>query len=51
MPARDRVRDDANLFVVDAAFHPTSSAVNPSLTIAAEALRVADHILQEGFRA
>jgi choline dehydrogenase-like flavoprotein len=37
--------------VVDAAFLPTSAAVNPSLTIAAQALRVADHIVQEGFRA
>jgi choline dehydrogenase-like flavoprotein len=46
-----RTHDHANLFVVDAAFLPTSAAVNPSLTIAAQALRVADHILQEGFRA
>ena len=45
-----RTHDHANLFVVDAAFLPTSAAVNPSLTIAAQALRVADHILQEGFR-
>ena len=33
-----------NLYVVDACFMPTSSAVNPSLTIAANALRVGDHI-------
>ena len=33
-----------NLYVVDASFLPTSAAVNPSLTIAAQALRVADHI-------
>lgn len=33
-----------NLFVVDAGFLPTSAAVNPSLTIAAQALRVADFI-------
>ncbi len=46
-----RTHDHANLFVVDAAFLPTSAAVNPSLTIAAQALRVADHIVQEGFRA
>ena len=44
-----RTHDHANLFVVDAAFLPTSAAVNPSLTIAAQALRVADHILQEVF--
>lgn len=33
-----------NLFVVDASFLPTSAAVNPALTVAAQALRVADHI-------
>ena len=33
-----------NLFVVDASFFPSSAAVNPGLTIAAQALRVADHI-------
>ena len=36
--------DHPNLFVVDGSFLPTSAAVNPSLTIAAQALRVADHI-------
>jgi choline dehydrogenase-like flavoprotein len=41
-----RAHDHTNLF--DAAFLPTSAAVNPSLTIAARALRVADHIVQEG---
>jgi choline dehydrogenase-like flavoprotein len=35
----------ANLFVVDASFFPSSAAVNPGLTIAAQALRVADHIM------
>jgi choline dehydrogenase-like flavoprotein len=30
--------------VVDASFFPSSAAVNPGLTIAAQALRVADHI-------
>ena len=39
-----RAYDHDNLFVVDASFLPTSAAVNPSLTIAAQALRVADHI-------
>jgi choline dehydrogenase-like flavoprotein len=39
-----RAYDHSNLFVVDASFLPTSAAVNPSLTIAAQALRVADHI-------
>jgi choline dehydrogenase-like flavoprotein len=36
-----------NLFVVDASFFPSSAAVNPGLTIAAQALRVADHIMDE----
>ena len=36
--------DHQNLFIVDAGFLPTSAAVNPSLTVAAQALRVADYI-------
>lgn len=36
-----------NLFVVDASFMPTSAAVNPSLTISANALRVAEHIIDQ----
>jgi choline dehydrogenase-like flavoprotein len=39
-----RAHDVANLFVVDASFFPSSAAVNPGLTIVAQALRVADHI-------
>jgi choline dehydrogenase-like flavoprotein len=39
-----RACDHPNLFVVDGSFLPTSAAVNPALTIAAQALRVADHI-------
>jgi choline dehydrogenase-like flavoprotein len=39
-----RAHDVANLFVVDASFFPSSAAINPGLTIAAQALRVADHI-------
>ena len=35
-----------NLYVVDASFMPRSGAVNPSLTIAANALRVADKIIE-----
>lgn len=35
-----------NLYVVDASFMPRSGAVNPSLTIAANALRVAPHIAE-----
>jgi choline dehydrogenase-like flavoprotein len=36
-----RSRDVENLFVVDASFFPSSAAVNPALTIAAQAIRVA----------
>jgi len=42
-----RAYDHPNLYVVDASFLPTSAAVNPALTIAAQALRVADHIQAE----
>jgi choline dehydrogenase-like flavoprotein len=40
-----RSHDVENLFVVDASFFPSSAAVNPGLTIIAQALRVADHIV------
>ena len=40
-----RSHDVSNLFVVDASFFPSFAAVNPALTIAAQALRAADHIL------
>ena len=33
-----------NLFVVDGSFFPSSSSVNPTLTIIANAIRVADHL-------
>lgn len=39
-----RAHDVDNLFVVDASFFPSSAAVNPGLTIAAQAIRVADHL-------
>jgi len=39
-----RAYDVENLFVVDASFFPSSAAVNPALTIIAQALRVADYI-------
>ena len=35
-----RAHGIANLFITDASFMPTSSAINPSLTVAANALRV-----------
>jgi choline dehydrogenase-like flavoprotein len=34
-----------NLYVVDASFFPSSGAVNPALTIMANALRVGDHLI------
>jgi choline dehydrogenase-like flavoprotein len=34
-----------NLYVVDASFFPSSGAVNPALTIMANALRVGDHLM------
>ena len=46
-----RAFDHPNLFVVDASFLPTSAAVNPALTVIAQALRVADHITHEDLRA
>jgi choline dehydrogenase-like flavoprotein len=45
-----RTHDIDNLFVVDASFFPSSAAVNPGLTIAAQALRVADHIRETHLR-
>jgi choline dehydrogenase-like flavoprotein len=35
-----RSHDVSNLFVVDGSFFPSSAALNPALTIAANALRV-----------
>ena len=42
-----RTHDIDNLYVADASFMPTSMGVNPSLMIAANALRVADHIIAD----
>jgi len=39
-----RAHELDNLFVVDGSFMPSIAAVNPSLTIMAQALRVAEHI-------
>lgn len=46
-----RAHDHPNLFIVDASFLPTSAAVNPALTIAAQALRTADHIISRDLAA
>jgi choline dehydrogenase-like flavoprotein len=40
-----KAHDLDNLYVVDASFFPSSSAVNPALTIMANALRVGEHLL------
>ena len=39
-----KAHDLDNLYVVDASFFPSSSAVNPGLTTIANALRVGDHL-------
>ena len=41
-----RAHELDNLYVVDASFFPSIGAVNPTLTIIANALRVADHIIE-----
>jgi choline dehydrogenase-like flavoprotein len=41
-----RAHDVDNLYVVDGGFFVSSGAVNPTLTIIANALRVGDHLLE-----
>ncbi|MGV0581341.1 GMC family oxidoreductase [Mycolicibacterium elephantis] len=41
---QNRAHEVDNLYVADASFFPSSTGLNPSLTVAANALRVADHI-------
>jgi choline dehydrogenase-like flavoprotein len=41
-----RAHDVDNLYVVDGSFFLSSAAVNPTLTIIANALRVGDHLLE-----
>lgn len=43
-----RAHDVRNLFIVGSSVFVTGAAVNPSLTIAALAIRAADHILKDG---
>jgi choline dehydrogenase-like flavoprotein len=42
-----RAHEIENLYVVDASFFPSSGAVNPGLTIIANALRVGDHLIEQ----
>src|SRR5213079_3390073 len=46
LDANCKAHDLDNLYVVDGSFFPSSAAVNPALTIMANALRVGDHLLQ-----
>jgi choline dehydrogenase-like flavoprotein len=46
----NRAHDVENLYVVDASFFPSSGGINPSLTIAANALRVAEVIHSTSLR-
>ena len=39
-----KTHDIDNLYIVDSSFFPSSTAMNPALTICAQALRVADHL-------
>jgi choline dehydrogenase-like flavoprotein len=45
LDANCKAHDVDNLYVVDGSFFPSSGAVNPALTIMANALRVGDHLL------
>lgn len=49
LDAQCRAHEVVNLYVVDSSFFPSSAGLNPSLTIAANALRVADHLNREHF--
>ena len=45
LDANNKAHGLANLYVVDASFFPSSGGINPALTIAANALRVAENLL------
>ncbi|WP_333893046.1 GMC family oxidoreductase [Mycolicibacterium gadium] len=42
--SQNRAHEVDNLYVVDSSFFPSSTGLNPSLTVAANALRVAAHV-------
>ena len=46
---QNRAHEVDNLYVVDTSFFPSSAGLNPSLTVAANALRVAAHVNQTHF--
>jgi choline dehydrogenase-like flavoprotein len=46
---QNRAHEVDNLYVVDTSFFPSSAGLNPSLTVAANALRVAAHLDQAHF--
>jgi choline dehydrogenase-like flavoprotein len=47
LDAQCKAHDLDNLYVVDASCFVSASAVNPSLTIIANAIRISDHLLQQ----
>lgn len=47
LDADNRAHGVENLYVVDGSFFPSSGGTNPALTIAANALRVADRVLHD----
>ena len=49
LDANNRAHEVDNLYVTDASFFPSSAGMNPSLTVAANALRVAAHVDQVHF--
>jgi len=44
LDVHSKAHDVDNLYIVDASFFPSSCAMNPALTINANALRVGDHL-------
>jgi choline dehydrogenase-like flavoprotein len=46
LDANCKAHEVDNLYVVDGSFFPSSGAVNPALTIMANALRVGDHLIE-----
>jgi choline dehydrogenase-like flavoprotein len=42
-----KAHDLPNLYVIDSSFFPSSAAVNPSLTILAQALRASEHLKEQ----